>query len=879
MADYRPVHVTPSLGGQLITKASQSEVGVANYVTKRDWRRLLDREIRREGYDYFWGNQAKVLGNQPFPNGVTAADITLVHLARRPNGKTAIIVGTKEKLWRFYANDDGQYIEDQDDYVATGYVLDLTGDWLLIGSGFSTSGHRWEASNLNGFTKFNNGVDLPVVYRLEWSEVRPDYELREAGIASVGTISEHSGIGVIGDVREMQADTMEESLSLEDSGAITASQTGATFSESVTASVALAGVTVTASAPSFALADVGKTIRFPTGFSATITVVPSNTQVTIGTPSDAAIVSERFWIANAAAFVVTASAPIFAAGDVGRSIVWDTGEVRTIKVFASPTQVTVDIDYTIASGTFAFEAENPYGPVTTFVDRIQFRFSWSLPDDPTRWGPIVPAGMVAGSTAVTLAYPLASLEAGQEITIVGAGVSGGNLTTTILAVLELGRVLRVQDAASTTVTAASTTASVQPENTTASVEAASTAVMASKAAFAETDVGRSIRFADGFQATIAAFVGEDHVTISVAPSEAITDSAFALSETGLVTRSDTVASILGYEDLQDDGSGILRMLTLDQTLIIYKDTSIFLGQYTGVLAAPWAFTKLDIPSDKTLYYRWTLVSVESDHHVYAGKNSFFRFDLTTRVPAVVIPLELVANKFFDNSKITLTDQIFGAINTITNEAWFVYPTTGTDKLIAWDYKYGSVSTSTIAITAAATVKRPTTELQTGETEDWFVMGTATATVLVYGLTDSEQTAWANKKSIFYRRSANPYNATKNGYESRLTGGLTDFGAPDREKDVDQVVFHLASQHASEPLPEPTLVANIYQTSNAARAVSLSGTMTLPKPFTENQVPTYFRDHFVQEEVVVTGIDNPAHLVAKTWMVSGIPTKNIVRRPT
>lgn len=814
MADYKPVVASPGLGGRLITKASQNAAGISDYVVKRDFKRELDVEVRRSGHDYFWGNQTLALNQQAFPNGLTHDEITLVALARRPNGKTAIIVGTQTKLWRYFSNDSGLYIENQDDYILPDYIQDLTGDWLLIGSGFSTDGHRWEHVETNGYSIFNNGKNLPQVYRVEWNSVRPMHELREAGVAAANTIAIHDGILVLGDLLEMQTGTLETQLALVDSGAITAAQAGAAYSGTTLANVPINSPNVATTQSFFAAGDVGKTLRFSNGFSAVIAQFVNAGHVNLATVTPDEISFQHFWMTNAAAYVVTASGPMFAATDVGRSLVWDTGEVRTILAYTSPTQVSVDVDFAIPSGPFAMEKTTAYDPVTTFIDRIQFRFAWSIQDEPTRWGPTVPAAMTAGSYSVRLRYPLTSLEVGQEVVVVGAGTSGGNLIhdngdgtsrfPIIVAIQELGRVLRLDTAAETTV--------------------------------ADTD--------------------------------------------GYLTRSDVSGSILGYEDLDQDTSGILRMLTLDQTLIIYKDTSIVLAQFTGVVTAPWAFTYLKIPSDKTLYYRWTLVDIDGDYHLYAGKSAFFRFDLTSRIPRIVEVMELVSDKFFANVRLELTDDIWAAINTITNEAWFRVPVATQDKILAFDYRYNTMSTSSVNITAAATVKRPTTELQTGETEDWFVMGNAQATILTYGLTDSPQSAWNNAKEIFYRRENNPYSATLGSYQSAIRSGLSDFGAPDREKHVDSVVVHLASQHDSIPLPEPVLTFNMYGAINASDGPTLLGTMQMPKPFTENQVPMFFQQHFFQDEILVEGNSNPVRLSARTWMASGVgPHKSITRRPT
>lgn len=803
MADYRPIQSSPILGGKLITKASANNVGLSDYTLKRDWRRILEVESRREGHDLFWGNQSLPQASQAYPNGVTADEIVLITEAVRPNGQHAVIVGTQTKLWKFFAGSGGLYVDA--DYVLPGYVEDLTGDWLLIGSGFSSAGKRWEwIEPINGYLVLNNGVDLPVAYRVEWSQVQPIYELRESGIASVGAIASHDGILTVGDVREMQTGTLETQLALVDSGAVTAGQTGAVFSGTTLANVPINSPNVATTQSAFVVGDVGKTLRFRNGFSAVIAQYVNAGHVNLATVTPDEISFQQFWLTSAAAYVVTASAPFFAATDVGRSIVWDTGEVRTITAYTSPTQVTVDVDFAVPSGPFAMERTTAYDPVSTFIDRIQFRFAWSIQDEPMRWGPTVPAAMTAGSYLVRLDYPLASLEVGQEIVVVGAGTTGGNLTATIVAVNELGRVLRLSLPAETTVA----------------------------------------------------------------------------STSGYLTRSDVSGSILGYEDLDQDTSGILRMLTLDQTLVIYKDTSIVLAEFTGVVAAPWAFTYLKIPSDKTLYYRWTLVDIDGDYHLYAGKSAFFRFDLTSRIPRIVEVMELISDKFFTTARLALTDDIWAAINTITNEAWFRIPVATQDKILAFDYRYNTTSTSSVDITAAATVKRPTTELQTGETEDWFVMGNAAAVILTYGLTDSPQDAWGGAKEIFYRRQNNPYSATLGSYQSALRSGLSDFGAPDREKHVDSEVIHLASQHDSIPLPEPVLTFNIYGAINASDGPTLLGTMQMPKPFTENQVPMFFQQHFFQDEILVEGNSNPVRLSARTWMVSGVgPHKSITRRPT
>ena len=98
-----------------MASVSKDTVGVKNYLTKRDFRRVLDREQRREGYDYF-APKDLLFANQysQYPTGdggeSETAEINLIHSAIRPNGDKALIVGNKYgKLLRYEGTDDVRY--------------------------------------------------------------------------------------------------------------------------------------------------------------------------------------------------------------------------------------------------------------------------------------------------------------------------------------------------------------------------------------------------------------------------------------------------------------------------------------------------------------------------------------------------------------------------------------------------------------------------------------------------------------------------------------------------------------------------------------------------------------------------------------------------
>lgn len=143
---------------------------------------------------------------------------TLQFELRNPDGKNCIICGSPSRLYRFFALETSEYFTSfgsNTPYIEetgpnTPYLVDQSGEWRLIGSGFSGYGHRWEAVAVNGYAVFNNGFDLPVLYRMSYWEVEPLYELREAGVAAVETIAQSSGVLLCTDITEIQDDHLAD---------------------------------------------------------------------------------------------------------------------------------------------------------------------------------------------------------------------------------------------------------------------------------------------------------------------------------------------------------------------------------------------------------------------------------------------------------------------------------------------------------------------------------------------------------------------------------------------------------------------------------------------------------------------------------------------
>ena len=193
------VEVKPSQGGRLMSSLSSESPGIQDYSVKRDWRRYMDREIRAEGHRNILLAPLVDPDIQAVPNG-SSTPITLIAEARRGDGKKTIVCGNKTTLWAYTALDDSHYAISDDlvtyDYFANddgNYVDEVQYGWIQIAAGLSEDGRRWEAESVGDYIVLNNGVDLPMTYRPGDLTAKPIYELREQGVASVGTIAFDSG--------------------------------------------------------------------------------------------------------------------------------------------------------------------------------------------------------------------------------------------------------------------------------------------------------------------------------------------------------------------------------------------------------------------------------------------------------------------------------------------------------------------------------------------------------------------------------------------------------------------------------------------------------------------------------------------------------------
>jgi len=804
-----------------------------SYVAKINLRRDGTDEIRREGHDLWVPLPTESDATaQPY---VTVADtpITLIHVVRRADGKAYLIAGTKTTLYRFNG-DLSDYFEDpltglasnDSDYGKTSgthYAADYNGSpyfeeatrWEIIGSGFSANGKRWEAVDIADATVFNNGVDLPVAYRVEWRNVVPLYELREQGIVCVGTIKAFAGMLMCGDVTELKKNDVSRVLDAIRSGGVDVYQFGPKSSKPITATSS--GTTVTASANFFASTDAGRTLEWWDGSRQVIQTVSTSTTTNIATMATSKTVSDAMTFrivdnigdTGKLSFSVVAESPFFTAAMVGQRIGWASGEVRRIMTLGSlesgkSRQVWVDQARTAANGELWVENPAAYlgkDALTAYFasntpiafDRRQYRILCGEIGDGQQFGVLVNGTFTTGSRIFQSDRCNRSLKVGDAISATGAGTDGGVLATTI------------------------------------------------------TGVG------PGFiEMANAALSGGD----------------------GTIQRTSSIGSTAGIIDLQDSDGAILKAMELQDRLVVYTDSSIYVFMYTGRADEPWQRERIPVPHGRTLYYRNTLACIGGLAHVFAGRNQFLQFDFQTRMPTPIAAADLVGNLFFDYAKIADTDSIYSADNFNTQELWMVCPANTANPVLAYDYKYQTFSTVDYAPTAAESVKDPV-RLLVGETPDWFLMGTSKGVILRYGLaTESTGLSVADwdGKSIWYRRDSKPYSTTKAAYTSTLEDGLLHLGTPFDEKHVDAYVLQFSSQQPATVNTTPSVALSgivpvctvaFFGTPNPSKPVVALGTKAITDVNNHGAIGLHFINYYFKSRIT-SAIQAPLRIHQRTW---------------
>lgn len=178
--------VLVSDGARLMGDRPLAAVGAANFVERKNWRQEgfgdAAELVKREGWQNFRPNAS---GSESTQRTIASGTPRIYQLgeATRPNGTRVPVGVAADKLYWF----------DFD-----------TSAWVQIASGLATSGiRRYQIVNVGPDVVFNNGVDLPYVWRIGDAAAVPLYELREQGYASCNYIYEYNQVLKCNDMLEI----------------------------------------------------------------------------------------------------------------------------------------------------------------------------------------------------------------------------------------------------------------------------------------------------------------------------------------------------------------------------------------------------------------------------------------------------------------------------------------------------------------------------------------------------------------------------------------------------------------------------------------------------------------------------------------------------
>lgn len=808
----KPIEAKPQDGGRLMSAISGENVGFYNYEIKRDMRRVLDREVRSEGdvifcpKNFFDGDDLDVMPP-------TSDPITLLIMARHPNGKTMVIAGTATTIWRYYGVEDPLYYNTG--YYVTGYYDETSVAWKEIGSGFSANARRWECETLNGYLIINNGVDLPMTYRITDDSVQPIYELRELAVASVGTIAVQNGHLLCMDIKQLKEDKFLEIMAPV-AGAVNARVIGMTSSGSSTATInsgaaGVAGNIITASDNSFngGSGFVGMEateVLMLNGERRTIMSVNSDIEAVVdGDPVLVEPSVKFFWTGlSSDSWVSVDVETLFPQLDPsqleGLRLFWGSGQVLNIDNIASSGGMP-EVHYAVTGSIYPV----PLGPVsvenpaayarftdTSYIDRYQNRVIQSMPEQPRRFGAVYQGSISPQSDIIEFDYPVKSigLNAGQ---VTMTGMLSGNITAsgvyydglqmlvwesairrfyadvrTALEAAQLAELNAITAANSTASTLLAAQDALRKSNEAAAADAEDADLAAAvSAASAAVDAAMEAKVSADAALVVAITAREEAEAKSLAEEEIE------------LQLSDSLSNASRIEDLQHDGAAILKAVSLKTVVVLFTETAIFIGRYVAS-AGTFAYQLIEIPPDRVLFYRNTpiMVTVEqSSFIVYAAENQFCRFDMASQIPTDLPLVQAMQDVFFNEADPEDIEQVFAMDNSISGEIIVCFPSTSSDKAFRIDYAYNTVSTTSAVYTAGALAKFP------GSEKTVFLLGTSDGKVLRYGLMAGgpKLIGSASKIGDIVECFANPFTYLHIGqtilFANGMRFGITEYISP------------------------------------------------------------------------------------------------------
>jgi hypothetical protein len=355
-------------------------------------------------------------------------------------------------------------------------------------------------------------------------------------------------------------------------------------------------------------------------------------------------------------------------------------------------------------------------------------------------------------------------------------------------------------------------------------------------------------------------ISVDALTITLVDSASTTVS-------GVDAYRDTAfETIVGHDDLSEDGSAIVRQITLKNRMISFKSSGhVFEEYYSGDIDQPFIAERMT-KTPRALRFPRAVVNVADKYILFPSDTHFYRYsigaqDLSQDMTAFGAEKKL----FFQRIKGLNKYDVFATNNGCTGEILFAYKWQeyhvgdyGSTRALAYNYNEGRESLAEIdnfGFTCGATVQKPIAGFAADEIEQWFLMGDG----------DGKITRWgASNLEIFtLLRYGDAFTAS-------LAGGLLSAGRDTEPKYVSR--FSLLP---SDPDSSSSVQVSFYGAVATNKAPVLLETTTLNNPIFPGVANLHYRQPYYKYRLT-SAATVPLRIAGHVWEIAITETNDVDR---
>ena len=336
------------------------------------------------------------------------------------------------------------------------------------------------------------------------------------------------------------------------------------------------------------------------------------------------------------------------------------------------------------------------------------------------------------------------------------------------------------------------------------------------------------------------------------------------------------------QEFAQDGSRIMKMAELGEKLVVYRDSGFFFLTAQNSLVEPFAVDPR-YTGGRVADFRNTIITVSGNHHLFMGNSGVYMINRSSLEPKPV-PIFELGPPFWQIVPPELSEFVYSVDNPVTREIFINcplgYKTNSQGEyiddlgnktnvpcldwgVIAYDYINETLSQMDASVTCAATIRKPKYN-RVGPDELWFLMGIHQSSDDIYVGTQWREDP--KEGGVLVRYGYGPpkygetepyriYNRLGYGYASRIKSGLIDFGDSFSDKEVRSYVLELSSKYGVTPIRVKISTTSAPQGTEQVETMSTENGVTydyvtLNEIRDENMIPLYLRAPYMRDEISI-----------------------------